>query len=505
MTAPEPVPDRSPLPTKESTNSFWHKEPSEILLGHKTTPELPQEVDVVVIGSGIAGSFAAWELLEGGHGDVGSVLMVEAREACWGATGRNGGHCAPNLWAGPTHISRWELANFEFLREFVKTHEVPCHWQNVDGVRGFYSQSIFDMAVIDATASASLDPELAENVSIIYPGDNTPGLNFKDLRLNPDNTKGAIRQKHCASVWPYKLVSWVLENLLAEFSASTSSQHNSFNLQTNTPATTLSQGRDGKWIIKTERGEVTAKKVLLCTNAYTSHLLPEFADLIVPVRGQMSALLPPPSMTPETSTPLAGNFSYGLIGNAGHTSKQDDYLVQQPFTTSPSGTLEGGELMFGGGRGVASLFGLAKTRRGEGVADDSFIDETVACYLRAQLNNELDLQNSGEELEASHEWTGIMGYSRDGYPWVGEVPDAMTEGGSGNGMFIAAGYTGHGMANATLAARKAAQIMMGKKEGEGQGMISIPDEMFVTEERVNMCRGLVQTRMVDYLEDDLHC
>lgn len=89
---------RAPLPTPTSTASFWHKEPSEILLGHRTTEELPNTVDVVVVGSGIAGAFAAWYLLNGDeaegtnedHGSVKSVLMLEAREACWGATGRVG-------------------------------------------------------------------------------------------------------------------------------------------------------------------------------------------------------------------------------------------------------------------------------------------------------------------------------------------------------------------------------------------------------------------------------
>lgn len=72
------------LPTPESTHSFWHTQPSEALLGHRTTSVLPPTADIVVIGSGITGAFAARELVAGGR----RVLMLEAREACWGATGR---------------------------------------------------------------------------------------------------------------------------------------------------------------------------------------------------------------------------------------------------------------------------------------------------------------------------------------------------------------------------------------------------------------------------------
>lgn len=75
---------QSDLPSQESTKSYWHQEPSKKLLGYRSTAELPPTADVVVVGSGITGSFAARELVKGGR----SVVMLEAREACWGATGR---------------------------------------------------------------------------------------------------------------------------------------------------------------------------------------------------------------------------------------------------------------------------------------------------------------------------------------------------------------------------------------------------------------------------------
>ena len=72
------------LPTPHSSRSFWHQKPSRLLLGHHTTEGLPASADVIVIGTGIAGAFAARELVAQGR----KVLMLEAREACWGATGR---------------------------------------------------------------------------------------------------------------------------------------------------------------------------------------------------------------------------------------------------------------------------------------------------------------------------------------------------------------------------------------------------------------------------------
>ena len=76
------------LPSEYSTASFWHSEPSHALLGHRTTSALPAIADVVIIGSGISGASVARYLFEDGRARHRSVVMLEAREACWGATGR---------------------------------------------------------------------------------------------------------------------------------------------------------------------------------------------------------------------------------------------------------------------------------------------------------------------------------------------------------------------------------------------------------------------------------
>jgi glycine/D-amino acid oxidase-like deaminating enzyme len=63
------------------------------LIGHRTTAELPEYAQVVVVGSGITGTSAVrwWsEKVEMGKSEDRRVLMLEAREACWGATGRVG-------------------------------------------------------------------------------------------------------------------------------------------------------------------------------------------------------------------------------------------------------------------------------------------------------------------------------------------------------------------------------------------------------------------------------
>lgn len=95
-------PSPCPLPTASSTHSFWHSEPSPLLTAHRSTRNLPERADVVIVGSGMTGASVAHHLLNdesalagsdggdenGNDDDRLSVVMLEAREACWGATGR---------------------------------------------------------------------------------------------------------------------------------------------------------------------------------------------------------------------------------------------------------------------------------------------------------------------------------------------------------------------------------------------------------------------------------
>ena len=57
-------------------------------MGHRTTSDLPIEADIVIVGSGITGASAARFLAEDARAKDLSMVMLDAREACWCATGR---------------------------------------------------------------------------------------------------------------------------------------------------------------------------------------------------------------------------------------------------------------------------------------------------------------------------------------------------------------------------------------------------------------------------------
>lgn len=329
------------------------------------------------------------------------------------------------------------------------------------GVRGIYSDAKFKQAKENIDIVKKTTPDLGKLMTLVTDKGEL-------AKYHHPKAQGAVITSIAARMWPYKLVAHTLQDLLVS-----SDLRGSFNLQTLTPAESISPTSDGKWLVKTPRGDITATTIALATNAYTSHLLPDFTQLIVPCRGQMSALIPLPSL----SGPNRLQTSMGFEGDG-----LDDYLIQRP-------TEKGGHLMFGGGRTHGHSLG---------VTDDSSFDERTAAYLRRELIDVFELPERTDEkveMQAVRQWTGIMGFSRDEVPWVGPVPGK-------EGVFVAAGYTGHGMPNTWLSGKAVARMVGASLAGEdadeaveaARKATGLPRKYQVSAERIEkaMARGSVE-------------
>jgi hypothetical protein len=85
----------SPLPVPNSTISFWRSTPSS-LDDYRSTPDVPAEVDIAVVGAGFAGISTVYHVLsicKARGMSTPRIVILEARQACSGATGRNGTLC----------------------------------------------------------------------------------------------------------------------------------------------------------------------------------------------------------------------------------------------------------------------------------------------------------------------------------------------------------------------------------------------------------------------------
>jgi hypothetical protein len=78
----------SGLPVPNSTVPFWRTQLHEID-EHRSTEDIPSECDVLIIGAGYCGASTAYHLINDNPSPP-SIVILEARQACSGATARNG-------------------------------------------------------------------------------------------------------------------------------------------------------------------------------------------------------------------------------------------------------------------------------------------------------------------------------------------------------------------------------------------------------------------------------
>ncbi|KAJ7328488.1 nucleotide-binding domain-containing protein [Mycena albidolilacea] len=520
------------LPGPNPSRSYW-SEPLSPLDARPKNPPLPEYADVVIIGSGITGTAVARTLLDSSEEPL-RVVMLEARDVCSGATGRNGGHISPNTYQdysevaakyGPSAaqaIMRFRLAHLSALLEVATEEDLLRESQarRVDQFDAYLQDKVYQRAKNALEGYLTACPEW-RGKHIVSDDDKSA---LKDLQLS-SRVAGYISQPGGA-LHPYRLITGILSRLLAAYP--------SFQLFTNTPCTDIGLAVDrGSYRIATSQGILSATHVVHATNAWASHLLPGMRRKIVPVRLHMTAQRPGRALAQATGGSPSWAGTRAFVFYPGTSMLAFDYLTQHPPTPAetvndPSASEEGnirtadavypapaGELMFGGG---AMLGGRAEAALMDnvGVTDDSQTDFEVTAYLGGALERYFQpgwgeegavsetatMQGNGEwgagRVKAA--WSGIMGMSADGQPWVGRVPlcasrreeprkpspppaDAMNHSLAPPGEWIAAGFTGEGMTHAWLAGVALARMVLDKPTENPSNASALPPQFVITEKR----------------------
>ncbi|KAI8721528.1 DAO domain-containing protein [Fusarium sp. LHS14.1] len=441
--------DQGPIPVPNSTKPFWRTQLHE-LDSHRSTPDLPTESDIVIVGAGFAGAALA-HYLYADNPSPPSVMILEAREACSGATGRNGGHLKPDVYFGlPKYIKKYgvraavEVANFEAsqvhaVKELVEKEKIDCEF------------------TLTRACDATLDESLSNETEAAFEELVNSGVaNLKDFHYTPraqaervSGVKGALScfTFTAGHIWPYKIVMHLLKGVVDKGA----------NLQTHTPVTRVSDKLlpDGRWEVVTERGAIRAKKVLLATNAYTPRIAPEFKNHIVPVRGICSRIVVPKGKTapflPQTYSVRHGPAMY-------------DYLIPR---NDGSIIVSGGKPRFWSDRS-----------HWYNVWDDSKLIEPAKSHFDGLMQRTfVGWENSGAYTDRV--WTGILGYSSDFMPYVGEVPDKP-------GQMVLAGFSGHGMPLILLSAKAIVQMI---RQGKSFEETDMPSLFKATKERLESTKN----------------
>jgi len=373
--------------------------------------DLPQSVDVVVIGSGLTGVSTAYWLSTQGI----KTLLLEKSELSSGATGRNGGHIiansGPNFATsiqqhgidGATAILEFTRENFRLLHELVEGNAINCDLRDNDLV------------------TLAMNAQQTEQLQQAYDLMTTHGLatDFWDAaqvarRTSSHAFYAAIVRPGHGQFWPAKLVVALAQ--LAVQQGALMAPH--------TSVKRVDRQSDGL-IVSTDRGDVRAAAVVYATNALSHHLLPELKDVIQPVLGQALATAPLPRL-----------WDFDWSANDGY-----EYAIQRAD----------GRIIFGGMR-------WCSPSQEVGLEDDTTIELSVSQGLRSFLREHFEALR---DIKIDYEWTGIMGFTPDEQPLIGELPHRP-------GEYIAAGFTGQGMSLGFLAGKVLADLIARR------GDISLP-------------------------------
>ncbi|KAH6639921.1 FAD dependent oxidoreductase [Truncatella angustata] len=411
-----------PFPVANATASYWRSEP-HTLDEHRSTPELPDRSDIVVIGAGFTGATAAYYLLEDNGNPRPSVTLLEAREACSGATGRNGGHLRPDIFLQvldhiqlygtdvANEVAQFEVANAKAIKDLIHQEHIECELRECTTADVFLDDQVADRLKQQYDELLAVCPTMKD---VTY-----HGLAEANELTSVKGAKAAFTFSG-ATVWPYKLVLGLLEKAL----------RNGLNLQTRTPVVNVSEtaDHDGYWSVSTPRGNIKARQVVFATNAYTGGILPQYSDSIIPVRGLMGRIVPAQgasSIKPLLHSSATRYSGYGY-----------DYHGVQPD----------GSLIVGGAFVPYSNHPLRYN-----TADDSTLYEGSEELFDGWLQRSFDgWETTATRVEET--WTGVMGYTSDQLPHIGKVPGKT-------GQFVCAGFNGHGMPNVFLCAKSIVQMV----------------------------------------------
>ncbi|KAI0358848.1 FAD dependent oxidoreductase [Trametes cingulata] len=480
------------LPIPNPTLPLWTVPPTSLPL-HPGMEDLPDYADVVIIGSGITGTSVAYNLLH--RESALKIVMLEARDVCSGATGRNGGHINPPLYHDYNELEeKFGVHVAKVMIAFRRAHLTEL--LRIATEEGILSESeCRETEHLDVFTCPKAFAASKQNLAKWRAAMPAESSSFEAIRKYhlADQTLGCISNAGGA-MHPYRFVTALLSILLTR-------HPDALRIFTHTPCTSITSA-DGLYTVTTPRGTLRTPHVVHATNGWCSHLLPSLRAKVAPARGAMSAQRPGTTLHAST---LSGGRSFVFYrGTAGY-----DYLTQLPEGEH--------ELMFGGGWAQACDDGLPEI----GIADDGSVNHASQSYLAGALPQYFGLSNWGEEAQVRPEesrdgeeeaprwgtgrtkaqWSGILGISADLLPWVGRLPEKVSgrtppdaqaserldEKGEAEkvhlatpGEWISAGYTGEGMVHAWMSGKALAHMLL-DRENEIEEWF--PDILRVSEKR----------------------
>jgi glycine/D-amino acid oxidase-like deaminating enzyme len=360
--------------------------------------------DLAIVGAGITGLSAALHAAWGGA----RVVVAEAQEIGWGASGRSFGQVVPYLRQEPAHA----------LRLFGKEQGERLVMAAACG-----PDLVFDLiaklginceAQSNGLLFAAHTPQAAQALHgrVAFWSDRMAGPEWLDAdaiaaAIGGGRYWGGVMEKRGGTI----------NSLAFARGLAAACQREGSHIFTRSRVTGLER-RKGEWRLATATGEIIADAVILCTNAYTDGLWPGLAQEIVPVRGYQ--------------------------------------LVSQPLTEDVwNAVLPGGQALTDTRRlmsGVRKIAGRRiQTSGGIGMFGPERVPRTLSATRRIGA-----VFPALKTIRWETHWSGFIAMTADEYPRLHEL---------GRGLFAGLGCSGRGLALGTVMGRDLALLATGVREG----------------------------------------
>lgn len=366
---------------------------------------LPGTADVVVIGAGYTGLSAALQTARGGR----DTVVVDAEDAGWGCSSRNGGHVSTSIKPGFERLaSRYgRQAAFDILREghnalawiegFVAEEGIDCDFRVTGKFIGAHNQAQY----------ARLGREVDHQIEGLESGAWLVSRAEQHAELGTDLYHGGIVLPKVAAVDPARYHQGLLQRVLDAGAR----------VIDHCPAIAIDRDGDG-FRVSTARGAIRTRDVILASNGYTGSMTPWQRRRVIPIGSYIIA-----------TEPLAPALM--------------DQLMPR-------------ERMLGDTRRMVYYYRPSPDRRRILFGGRVSLSETDPFKSGPRLHTEMVRifpQLAGTRI--SHSWMGFVAYTFDTLPHLG-VHD---------GVHYAMGYCGSGVGMASYLGMRIGQRLLGLAEG----------------------------------------
>ena len=366
---------------------------------------LPATVDVLVIGAGYTGLHAALQTARGGR----STLVIDAEDAGWGCSTRNGGQVSTSIKPGYDELARRHGTQraFDILREGQKSLAWIADFIGEEGIDCDFGQVGRFHAAHNAAQYEALATKVTQQPKGLEVRAHVVTRSEQRSELGSDAYwGGVVYEQHC-SVHPARYHQGLLERALAA----------GVQMAPRCPASAIDkQGQ--RFQVRTARGSVLARNVVVATNGYTGRLTPWLQRRVIPIGSYMIATDPLPD----------GMMDYLIPKNR---IVSDTRKVVYYYRSSPDRQ----RILFGGR-----------------VSHRETDPRVSGPKLHADM---VKLFPELASVRISHSWCGFVAYTFDELMHLGQH----------DGLHYAMGYCGAGVGTASYFGMRIGQQVLGLQEG----------------------------------------